>query len=914
MPDNEVNVIVGAANKTKKVFDKVSSDLGKMSKNVNKMSKTSANGFEKMAKKATESQAKIQKSFGSKFTGRFQKSFASIKKNGMSAFGAIGTAVSVGALLNYGDGIQEINNKLISTTGSQEGANIAFDKLAGIADRSRTSISSLVPTFQRFNNINQGLGISSEKTFEMVETLSKGLQVAGASTAEASSAVLQLSQAYASGRLQGDEFRALTESFPAFTQKMADSLGVPIGKLKELSSEGKITREIMSKTLENMKDDVDEKIGKMPVTISQAFTGLGNTMTEAFTNIQKKTKIFDKISIGIAKMGDVIANVSNFLIEHESAMAIVAGTIGGLLIPALGALAVSAWAAVAPFLIMAAPFIAVGAAIGGVIYAGVQLVKNWDAIKAFSSTFFSEMGVDVKWWADLFMRLVGGVKEAWGAMTGFLGESFSQAWDFITKSFQFHTNLLIKGLNSLIEAYNTTIGAITNTAIESISEIGTKTEKMTKNSGGVLNSFKKAGSKAFKAFEEKAVKATEKIEDKVKELPTAGKKAGEGMVTALGGSMKKIGKEAEKMENKILKAMEATKKITTRVEGIYEKTTKKIQKLGSVHVKEMGKIKETIADLQAEIDAFSIGGKERESLEEDIAEKVVEAQESILESEEKIERLRKDLKKEKEEESRNSIRDEIKEEQAKINEQEKMLNDNSDFISEIDEDIQRAKKLNEADEISRMRILFEEKKAEVTKSNKKEIELLKKQVETKQAIFEEDKKRELNLLRGITMAHVNQRMLIEGKTFKSMSKIRKATKDNLTKINEIIGTSAQSSELDEYIKRMNDIIETNKGVVASALAVAKVTGGKAGTPTIPNLAKVPKLATGGIVTRPTTAIIGEGGEPEAIIPLSKSKQMGFGGGGTNLTININGGNFTADDFVDVVAQKIQEHINLGTYA
>ena len=40
---------------------------------------------------------------------------------------------------------------------------------------------------------------------------------------------------------------------------------------------------------------------------------------------------------------------------------------------------------------------------------------------------------------------------------------------------------------------------------------------------------------------------------------------------------------------------------------------------------------------------------------------------------------------------------------------------------------------------------------------------------------------------------------------------------------------------------------------------------------------IPGLATGGIVTRPTTALIGEGGEPEAVIPLSKAKSMGFGG-------------------------------------
>jgi SLT domain-containing protein len=51
------------------------------------------------------------------------------------------------------------------------------------------------------------------------------------------------------------------------------------------------------------------------------------------------------------------------------------------------------------------------------------------------------------------------------------------------------------------------------------------------------------------------------------------------------------------------------------------------------------------------------------------------------------------------------------------------------------------------------------------------------------------------------------------------------------------------------------------------------------------------LAEGGIVTQATLAMIGEGGEPEAIIPLSKLASMGFGGGGGNtITVNVTSAN------------------------
>jgi hypothetical protein len=52
--------------------------------------------------------------------------------------------------------------------------------------------------------------------------------------------------------------------------------------------------------------------------------------------------------------------------------------------------------------------------------------------------------------------------------------------------------------------------------------------------------------------------------------------------------------------------------------------------------------------------------------------------------------------------------------------------------------------------------------------------------------------------------------------------------------------------------------------------------------------KIPMLAQGGIVTSPTLALIGEGRGPEAVIPLDRMGEFGMGGG-SNVTINVNGG-------------------------
>jgi phage-related minor tail protein len=48
---------------------------------------------------------------------------------------------------------------------------------------------------------------------------------------------------------------------------------------------------------------------------------------------------------------------------------------------------------------------------------------------------------------------------------------------------------------------------------------------------------------------------------------------------------------------------------------------------------------------------------------------------------------------------------------------------------------------------------------------------------------------------------------------------------------------------------------------------------------------MPALAAGGIVTGPTVALIGEAG-PEAVVPLSKAGQYGFGGGGGSMAVDV----------------------------
>lgn len=75
------------------------------------------------------------------------------------------------------------------------------------------------------------------------------------------------------------------------------------------------------------------------------------------------------------------------------------------------------------------------------------------------------------------------------------------------------------------------------------------------------------------------------------------------------------------------------------------------------------------------------------------------------------------------------------------------------------------------------------------------------------------------------------------------------------------------------------------------------------------LPKIPLLAEGGIVTGPTLAMIGDNPSgKEAVIPLEKAGQMGFGGGNGPITLNINVGGVTDRTDKRALAREIGDAI------
>jgi len=115
-------------------------------------------------------------------------------------------------------------------------------------------------------------------------------------------------------------------------------------------------------------------------------------------------------------------------------------------------------------------------------------------------------------------------------------------------------------------------------------------------------------------------------------------------------------------------------------------------------------------------------------------------------------------------------------------------------------------------------------------------------------------------------------------------------------INSVIGT------INGFIQRINSIKITVPGV--DIPGVGRVGGFSVGMPNIP---EIPSLAKGGIVNRPTLAMLGESG-PEAVVPLGRGR-----GAGMTINLVINGDVNGFDDFQQKVTSVIRDAVLGGGF-
>ena len=215
-------------------------------------------------------------------TNQLQKAFGGLR----TAIGGIGLTLLGKNAIQTATNFQKLNVRLGLLT-RQSGTFARSQEIA--ADAQKAFGLSSTEALEGITNITARLaplkiGVEDIKsTFFGFNTAAK---LAGASTIEASNAFRQLAQALGSGRLQGDEFRSISEQIPTILAPIADELGVGIEQLKKLASESKLTSDVVLRALRKIEKDggasLKELIKNDPTMVFKMLSNETENLSRAF--------------------------------------------------------------------------------------------------------------------------------------------------------------------------------------------------------------------------------------------------------------------------------------------------------------------------------------------------------------------------------------------------------------------------------------------------------------------------------------------------------------------------------------------------------------------------------------------------------------------------------------------------------
>ncbi|MBY2673768.1 tape measure protein, partial [Clostridioides difficile] len=232
---------------------------------------------------------------------------------------------TLGGLGNLSDQMTSTNARLGMINDGQQSDAGLNKMIFQSAERSR---ASYLDTAQIVSRIGMNAGKAFSSTKEIVgfaEQLNKKFVIAGASTEEMNSALLQLTQGLSSGVLRGEELNAVFESAPNIIQSIADYLDVDIGKIRGMASEGMLTADIVKNSLLAAAEQTNAEFEKMPYTFSQIWTSIKNNAIMIFGVIQKKIEqsmsskgfrtFIDNFINSLYVLGNVAYNIFNEIIS-----------------------------------------------------------------------------------------------------------------------------------------------------------------------------------------------------------------------------------------------------------------------------------------------------------------------------------------------------------------------------------------------------------------------------------------------------------------------------------------------------------------------------------------------------------------------------------------------------------------------
>lgn len=208
----------------------------------------------------------------------------------------------LGELLHMTDAYKTLDARLKQVSDSSAEYARAQEEVLDIAQETRGDLEATAGVYGKVETALDELGGTQQQALDTTETLNKAIALTSEGAAQDAAAIQQFGQALGSGVLRGDEFNSVMENSPGLAQALADGLGVPITKLREMAEAGQLTSDRLINALGKSADIVDKKFQQMPLTVSSASTQFKNAFMDYVGDADKASGATGKLAAVISAL------------------------------------------------------------------------------------------------------------------------------------------------------------------------------------------------------------------------------------------------------------------------------------------------------------------------------------------------------------------------------------------------------------------------------------------------------------------------------------------------------------------------------------------------------------------------------------------------------------------------------------
>lgn len=283
-------------------------------------------------------------------------------KRAVAAYVSIQT---VGKALNISDELASTTARLNLMNDNLQSTQELTNMVYAAAQDARGSFGDMASNVAKLGTLAGDTFSSSAEIVAFANQLNKQMKLSGASTEEASSAMLQLTQSLAKGTLNGDELTSVMENGSMVIQTIADYMGVAQGEIKDLAADGQVTSDIIIAAMLGAADETNAAFATLPLTWSDIWQNIKNAALVAFQPVLQRINDFANST--------VVQNFANGVIE---AMAVISNVVLNIfdLIGTVGGFIADNWSVISPIIYGVIAALAVYAAYLGIVK-GIEIAS-----------------------------------------------------------------------------------------------------------------------------------------------------------------------------------------------------------------------------------------------------------------------------------------------------------------------------------------------------------------------------------------------------------------------------------------------------------------------------------------------------------------------------------------------------------